>query len=213
MNFLSHYYFYRNSHPYYNTGLVLPDLVKSFCKTHLKPLDSFTHPFLDMLNEGSKVHLKSDGIFHNSDFFKNTLKYFSEQLDTEVKWPRKWFLNHLLCEILLDRHLMDQNSELCTNFYAELETVKVEQISLYLKLSHVPNYQNFNIGYEKFVSYRFIFDYIHNEKIIMALNRVYKRVGIDYEFDEEDKMRLLEKMPTLLSYVESKLHILEAELK
>jgi len=213
MNFLSHYYFYRSDDPYYNTGLVLPDLVKNFCKAHLRPGNNFVNPAFSALSEGSLMHLEADRKFHNSSFFHETLALTSGLLDASCGWPRKWFLNHLLCEILIDRVLIDRHETLCADFYRQLENTDANKIALFLKLSGVLNYQNFAPGLERFVSIRFIFEYLHNEKIVLALNRVYQRLGIAYNWTQEDQTLLLSQIPEILNYIDTNLSKLEFELK
>lgn len=213
MNFLSHFFFYKKEDPYFNTGLVLPDLVKSFCKTHLKPKDSYTRPSFQALNNGTKLHLEVDKKFHNSNFFKISTAFISNILDSEANWPRKWFLNHLLTEILMDRVLMDKHENLCNEFYSQLKSVETPQIELYLKLSGVHNYQNFTPGFTRFVDFQFIFDYKHNEKLIFALNRVYKRTGIEYQWTIEDEKLLLKNIPIIIDYLDMHLGSLIEEIK
>lgn len=213
MNFLSHYYFYKSDDPYYNTGLVLPDLVKTFCKAHLRPGSDFVNPGFSALGAGSLMHLEADRKFHNSVFFHETLAFTSGLLDAACGWPRKWFLNHLLCEILIDRVLMDRHESLCTDFYGQLEKTDTGRITMFLKLSGILNYQNFAPGLERFVSIRFIFEYLHNEKIFLALNRVYQRLGIVYEWTPEDQSLLLSQIPEILKYIDKNLDKLVLELK
>jgi len=213
MNFIAHYHFYKSDDCYYNLGLVLPDLVKSFCKTHLKPSEPLVHPSLNNLNQGSIVHLNADKLFHNSFYFTTCEKHLSEIADTKAQWPRKWFLNHLLCEILLDRIIIDQYPNIVEQFYKDLKSVNTEQVALYLKKTGVNNPQNFNEGLDRFVSAQFIFDYINNEKIILALSRVYRRLGIDYEWTEVDKALLLEIIPIQLQFMKQGYEHLKSELK
>lgn len=202
MNFIAHYHFYKKDDAHYNLGLVLPDLVKNFCKLHLKPADSYVNRILNSLNEGSKIHLQGDKTFHNSESFKVCQDYISDLLDPFATWPRKWFLNHILTEILLDRVIMDRYSDEALNFYKQLESVDRSKVELYLKLSGIQSYQNFNPSFERFVSSRFIFEYLHNERIIYALGRLYSRVGIQYEWTENDKNLILFHLDKLLDFID-----------
>lgn len=202
MNFIAHFHFYRNDDPHYNLGLILPDLVKTFCKTHLKPGEKFINRALQGLNEGSKMHLLSDKKFHNSQTFSHCLDFVSDTLDSDAKWPRKWFLNHLLTEIMLDRVIMDKHPEICDEFYGELKKANRSKTELYLKMCNIPNYTNFSEGLTRFIDFPFLQEYRHNEKIIFALNRVYSRLGIAYEWTEEDKNLLLKNMDDMLKYID-----------
>ncbi|MBL7837729.1 MAG: hypothetical protein JNM67_09445 [Bacteroidetes bacterium] len=212
MNFIAHYYFYRQDDKYYNLGLVLPDLVKNFCKTHLRPVKKFQHPQLNALNKGSLMHLDSDKRFHNSTFFRQCEDLCGYLLDGKANWPRKFFLNHLLCEILLDRVIIERDTNIVKNFYQDLSEVNHEQVELFLKLNEINNYQNFTAALQRFVNAAFIFDYMHNEKIILALGRVYARLGIQYNWTEQDKEHLMEHIPIILNYIDLDLEKLKTEL-
>jgi hypothetical protein len=213
MNFLSHYFFYKTKDPYYNTGLILPDLVKNYCNSHINPIGNFNRPALISLAEGSLKHLECDKKFHNSEFFKISTHFLSAAFDAECQWPRKWFLNHLLMEILLDRVLMDKYEKLCEQFYYDLSCVNIEEIGVFLKMIGLSNPQNFQIGFERFVNSKFIFEYQHNEKICFALNKVYQKVGINYEWTNEDNLLIQNKLPEILEFLKGKLDDLSNELK
>jgi hypothetical protein len=116
-------------------------------------------------------------------------------------------------EILLDRVLMDEHEELCTQFYQDLSHVNTEEICVFLKMIGLPNPQNFQIGFDRFVNSRFIFEYKHNEKISFALNRVYQKVGINYEWTIEDNLLLQKKLPEILYFIKGCLDDLSNELK
>lgn len=213
MNFIAHYHFYRREDAYYNLGLVLPDLTKNFCKSHLRPKETFMHPQLKALAMGSLEHLKADKIFHQSRFFKQCEELVSHLLDLEANWPRKWFLNHLLSEILIDRVIMERFPKICDEFYNDLKAVSTDQVELFLKMSGIANYQNFTHGFKRFVEIAFIYEYMYNEKIIFALGRVYSRLGIEYTWTEKDKMLLQENIPMILDFIHLELESLESELK
>ncbi len=213
MNFLSHYHFYKSEDPYYNVGLVLPDLVRNICKTHLRPNEQYDNPIHESLGKGSRDHIEGDRIFHQSEFFRACESHISGLLDKQAAWPRKWFLNHLLLEIGLDRALMDLYPDLCTNFYQQLEQADIKELTSFLQVSGKEDFSKFGQGYERFVTFRFIFDYKHNEKIIFALSRVYLRTGIQYEWTENDKNVLLENLPEILRFISAKIDNLKKELK
>lgn len=212
MNFLSHYFFYQKQDPYFNTGLILPDLVKNYCQTHIQISGHFNRPAFINLAEGCQTHLNCDKKFHNSEFFKSTTNYLSETFDAQCAWPRKWFLNHLLMEILLDRVLMDMHSNLCQSFYNNLQQVDIDELLVFIRKLGVVNGQNFKIGFEKFVEHQFLFEYQYNEKISFALNKVYQKVGIPYEFTKDDQRMIENQMPKLLEFIRYKLDDLVQEL-
>jgi hypothetical protein len=116
-------------------------------------------------------------------------------------------------EILLDRVLMDKHEKLCEQFYYDLSCVNIEEIGVFLKMIGLSNPQNFQIGFERFVNSKFIFEYQHNEKICFALNKVYQKVGINYEWTNEDNLLIQNKLPEILEFLKGKLDDLSNELK
>ena len=213
MNFIAHYHFYRTDDRYYNVGLVLPDLVRNFCKIHLRPNHVFQHPQLRALSMGSQMHLDSDKLFHNSSFFRQCEDLCGYLLDDKARWPRKWFLNHLLSEILLDRIIIEKYPGIVESFYADLSKANPEHTELFLKMNGINNYQNFTPALQRFVNVAFIFEYLHNEKIVLALGRVYSRLGIDYQWTDEDRAHLMRHIPIILNFIDLELNKLESELK
>lgn len=200
MNFLSHYFFHQKESYHFNFGLVLPDLVRHFSKTHLTLLPQYNHPHKNEIMFGSHYHFKGDKLFHQSDFFNRMTLLLKERLDEKAQWPRKWFLNHLLIEMTLDRALMEENPDLCHQFYKDLSMVENPLIHSFLQDSGIENTADFIEKHQRFVNFPFIFDYLHNEKLINALGMVYKRVGISYEWQAQDKELLMDALPGLIDF-------------
>ncbi len=213
MNFLAHYYFDRSEDIYFNVGLILPDLSRNFCKGHLNLKQEFDNPVFDALKNGSLMHLQKDKIFHQSAFFIDVQKQISLLLNAEALWPRKWFLNHVLAEIMLDRVLMDEHPGLCENFYADLERADANVISDFLRVGGVVNHSLFPERYQKFIEHQFIFNYQHNEKLIIALSRLYLKVGIQYEWQKADEDLLNHHFVAILDIIAPKVEYLTKELK
>lgn len=213
MNFLAHYYFDKSDDIYHNVGLVLPDLCRTFCKGHLQLDKSFDIPQFNALKHGATKHITKDKIFHQSAYFKETQQAVSNIIDHEATWPRKWFLNHILVEIMLDRVLMDMHPTLCSQFYADLQQADTGIIEAFLKACGIEDYHLFGHQFVKFNEYQFIFNYLHNEKLIIALSKVYQKVGIKYEWGEADKIVLNKHFDSILEAVAQPLTFLTKEIK
>ena len=72
MNFLSHFYFDRNTDNCYHVlGTVLPDLLKNADKTIILHPEKLHHEnkSINFIIQGWKKHLLVDRYFHSSDFF------------------------------------------------------------------------------------------------------------------------------------------------
>lgn len=212
MNFISHYHFYKKDDNHYHLGLILPDLIKSICRTHYKSNGPFVNRIFHRLDEGCITHLNSDKIFHQSAVFEDIQNHLSEQLDEASAWPRKWFFNHIMTEILIDRVIMEKHPNECFEFYREIESIDENQLELFLKMNHIPNYQNFRPGFQNFVKNRFLFEYMNNEKLLFALSRVYSRIGIQYEFTKNDYQLLEERLENLLYYIDLQYDTLKKQL-
>jgi hypothetical protein len=213
MNFLSHFYFHQADSHHYNCGLVLPDLVKNFCQSRLTLQKDYQNETKNALKFGSEQHQEADRVFHNSDYFNTATQAFASLTNQNAQWPRKWFLNHLLVEILLDRVLMDNNHGLCASFYDNLSKVQMPETIEFIQESGVVNSNSFEEKYKRFVNFPFIFDYQHNEKIIFALSRVYQKVGINYQWTESDKALLLKNLPKMIEITKDLLPNLNEILK
>ncbi len=213
LNFLAHYFFDRTDNVYHNTGLVLPDLVRSFCKDHLHPKLNFDDERFNALKEGSLKHIEMDKIFHNSVFFRESVHEIGLLLDKDAGWPRKWFLNHVLSEIMLDRAIMDKHSDVCPAFYKDLSLTDPQVIETFLMHNGIGNYHLFSEGFLKFQEYQFIFNYMHNEKLIIALSRLYLRAGIQYQWQKGDEDLLNHHFVAILDIIQSKVEYLKKELK
>lgn len=213
MNFLAHYFFDRTDDIYHNVGLILPDLSRNFCKGHLNLKQDFEGNTFNALKAGSLKHLAKDKLFHQSEFFKNAQKSVSELLDKEALWPRKWFLNHVLTEIMLDRVLMDAHPQLCSDFYRDLGEADPDIITNFLKQGGVLNQHLFKERYLKFLEHQFIFNYLHNEKLIIALSRLYLKVGIQYAWQKADEDLLNRHFVAILDIIAPQVDYLTKELK
>jgi hypothetical protein len=209
MNFLSHYFFHQQDSYHFNFGLVLPDLVRHFSKTHLSLLPDYNHPHKNEIKNGSHYHFQGDKLFHQSDFFNEMTLVLKEKLDEKAQWPRKWFLNHLLIEMTLDRALMEEYPDLCQQFYSDLSRVEDDLIHSFLIDSGVTNTRDFIEKHKRFVNFPFIFDYLHNEKLIYALGMVYKRVGIHYEWQSQDHDLLQNALPEIIEIAKNSIHVVK----
>ena len=81
MNFLSHFYFDRETdNCYFILGTVLPDLLKNADKTIIIHPEKLTHPNINVnsIIKGWNKHLEVDRYFHSSEFFLNPLARVKE---------------------------------------------------------------------------------------------------------------------------------------
>lgn len=189
MNYISHFYFFEKpGNPWYNTGLVLPDLVAAYKRSrfdrHLKESDSH---HLIQLHEGIQSHFLADRRFHSSELFSQSVHHVKEILvnaGLDKERLRISFLAHIVFEMVLDRIILKRDHEIGTRFYENLEEVNPTILLQYVNT-------NANTGegwmdlFTNFKKHRFLFGYIINESFLYSLNRIISRVGLNISKDEE----------------------------
>jgi hypothetical protein len=190
MNYFSHFVVDHHPNNYeYNTGLFLPDVTKSWVKTfrHPEPDSNFSVHQHELL-KGCLKHYHSDKLFHGSDFFK---KYY-QALNTEIKSAglsdrveRKWFISHIMLELLIDRVIVKAYPTLLDAFYESLEKVDHDNLRSFLKYYGMKKDDEFFRFFNHFREVRYIYYYTDNNKFIYSLNRIMMRVNIA-ELSESD---------------------------
>ncbi len=209
MNFISHYYLVRlEKNPHYTLGNILPDLAKVVHKNlriQEKNLQQTEIKAYSNISKGIIFHHYTDLLFHRSAFFHTYTDLINKELkaiEFELIVKYKYFIAHIMLEIILDKILIIRNNHLCDDFYNELTKVKKETILNYFTLIKKEKLgPRFYYFFDQFRKEQYIRQYLHNENIIFALGRVYQRVtGID--FSEKDKQKLLEVLKNSIKIVD-----------
>lgn len=195
MNYLSHYIIdHRNNDPYYNTALILPD----FCKRWIKnfnnppPPDTFSENEVALL-AGCLKHYESDKRFHGSVFFQKYEALISDAIKQEtfsIHFTRKWFVAHVLMELLIDRVFVKQLSFHVDAFYDSLNGINDTVLDSFLMYYGILDTAEFFKQFNHFRSVKYIYYYADNNKFLYSLNRIMMRVGIQ-ELSENDAEKLL----------------------
>src|SRR3569623_967455 len=111
MNFLSHYYFDRETTDCYHIlGTVLPDLLKNADKTIIIHPEKLQHPDpqINSIITVWKHHLEVDSYFHSSAFFITRASELRLLLEPAIKCSPviSFFLGHITLELILDNLLL-----------------------------------------------------------------------------------------------------------
>jgi acyl carrier protein phosphodiesterase len=184
MNFLSHFYFEKDS-PDENMvmGVVLPDLIKNAQKdSNLYPLKD-KQRFEEDTNQvsilkGWERHVQVDAIFHSSAFFKlqtNTLKQILLPV-FENSPVKPFFLAHIGLELLLDHLLIIDGIVNINAFYEHLAKADQESLEAFLQNCGVVDTAVFFNFLNSFISGRYLLSYQKIENISYALNRICMRL-------------------------------------
>jgi hypothetical protein len=181
MNFLSHFYFDRNTDNCYQVlGTVLPDLLKNADKTIALHPEKLNHPTpeINAMIEGWKKHLEVDRHFHSSDFFLTHSHELKKKLLPTIEGSpvKPFFLGHIALELILDNLLLTTNQITVDGFYKHLEGCRTGIIGEFLAFSGLKDTSAFFRFYDDFKKSRYLYSYADTKEIAYALKRICMRV-------------------------------------
>jgi hypothetical protein len=215
LNFLLHYITdHQKGNSYYNTGLIIPDLAKgavvSF--THSPPIQ---HALLQQIHEGSLQHIKTDKLFHASLFFEkynNGFNQLLKQFPFSPALQRKWFIAHILFELMLDKVFVIFKPHLVKQFYADLLSIDNDYLHQYLVNLGAKDTVVFINRFNHFREVQYINYYTDNIKLLYSLNRIMLRVGLP-ELSKNDGELMLDVMNHIEKHYFANPVQIETELK
>ncbi|RCH54109.1 hypothetical protein DJ568_14605 [Mucilaginibacter hurinus] len=181
MNFLSHYYFDRDTtNCYFVLGTVLPDLLKNADKNLVLHPEKLIHTngAVNSIIEGWKKHLEVDRYFHSSEFFlKHSHNLKLHLLPVIQGSPVKpFFLGHIAIELILDNLLLTTNKLTADSFYSHLSSCDEIVIREFLEFSGMKEPEVFFNFFEVFKEERYLHTYTETQQIAYALKRICMRV-------------------------------------
>ena len=181
MNFLSHYYFDRDTTDCYHIlGTVLPDLLKNADKSIVLHPEKLYHQngAINSIVSGWKKHLKVDRYFHSSEYFTFHSHQLKKMLLPVIAGSpvKPFFLGHIALELILDNLLITTNKITVEGFYDHLNYCDDEVIREFLTISGMKDPGVFIRFFDDFKSSRYLETYADTIKIAYALRRVCMRV-------------------------------------
>lgn len=192
MNFLSHFYFDRNT-PNENivVGAILPDLLKNANKNWNAHPQKYPELFEEKettrkLLIGWKKHLEVDLIFHSSHFFNEKTNELKQLLIPILQQSpvRPSFLAHIGIELLLDHLLIEHQKIAINSFYENLDRVNPNDLKDFLDKCEIANTDLFFKFFNNFKSSRYLLSYQKLENISYALQRICMRLW-EHPFTEK----------------------------
>lgn len=196
MNYLSHFIVDRKEgEHYFNTALILPDIAKRWVKTFHHPDSSILFSTNQhSLLSGCLRHYQRDKQFHASSFFEH-YQYVTNELLKSIPFTgtvhRKWFIAHILTELLIDRAFVKQFPHLVDAFYDSLCAIDDKELVGFLRLYGVEDTTDFFTFFDHFRSVRYIYYYADTNKFLYSLGRIMMRVGLA-DFNNTDSGLMLE---------------------
>ncbi|MGY4537803.1 hypothetical protein ACVW0P_002222 [Mucilaginibacter sp. UYNi724] len=181
MNFLSHYYFDRDTNNcYFTLGTVLPDLLKNADKAIILHPEKLVHanPQVNAIIAGWNKHLLVDKYFHSAKFFlthSHNLKNLLAPVITESP-VKPFFLGHIAIELILDNLLITTNEINVSQFYDHLDSCDEAIIAEFLQFAGMLNPEVFFKFHAEFKRSRYLNTYVNIQQITYALKRICMRV-------------------------------------
>ncbi|MBK0381023.1 hypothetical protein [Mucilaginibacter segetis] len=181
MNFLSHYYFDRDTTDcYYTLGTVLPDLLKNADKTIVLHPEDLVHnnAAVNSIINGWNKHLLVDKYFHSSEFFKTHSHQLKKELLPALKGSpvKPFFLGHIGIELILDNLLLTTHKIKVGDFYEHLNTCSERIIYDFLVFAGMEQPLLFFKFFDDFKKSRYLRSYSEIEQVTYALKRICMRV-------------------------------------
>ncbi|MFY8189778.1 MAG: hypothetical protein ACOVK9_02345 [Bacteroidia bacterium] len=194
MNYLSHFYIHQQGqNPLYSVGLIFPDLSRGFVKLPGK-LSATDYAYLLPIAEGCLQHYRADKQFHGSKFFEWGSHECSQVLKSaafEGSVERRWFISHILFELLLDRLLVNHQPQVGIDFYADIRAVSLQELKDFIVLHPHQDYDKFLHFFEHFRRAAYIQNYPDNNLFAFSLSRIMKKAGLP-ELSHTNKIVLQE---------------------
>lgn len=192
LNYLSHAYVVLQAKPndelpYEVAGTSLPDWLgvvdrKVRVRSHAaQPWLEHQDPVYRSLARGVIRHHTDDGWFHNSPAFLKLSLEFAQQI--RAQWGdstgmRSGFLGHILVEILLDSQLASDDPTLLDRYYDIVEQADARRIETWVNQTSKHTSDRIAGLIPRFISEGFLRDYSDDEKLLVRLNQVMRRVRL-----------------------------------
>lgn len=184
MNFLSHFYFDRESdNCYHILGTMLPDLLKNADKTIILHPEKLHHTddAVNSIIKGWNKHLQVDRYFHSADFFLHHSHELKKLLLPAIEGSpvKPFFLGHIAIELILDNLLLTTNKVTVDGFYDHLNRCRTPVINEFLTFAGLKDTTRFFKFFEDFKKSRYLSTYTETQQIAYALKRICMRVWKD----------------------------------
>jgi hypothetical protein len=198
MNFLAHFYLDRlHTSSHFVVGAATPDLLSIYNSElrikagHVDHLSAEKRALVEpQFLLGLERHFHADRVFHSSTLFSEETHFLSRLMAErfpEQDLPRKYFIAHILLELLLDKVLIHHDPAILPDYYAHFE-----RLAPYADLRHgteivsahpMTNYEHF---LQKFVENKYLYHYTKYDHLIYILRRLLRRVGIEHSHFLDD---------------------------
>lgn len=174
--------------PYVLAGTGVPDWLTvadrplRLRSRHAEPFRDDPDPCVAAVAAGIVRHIRDDAQFHATRTFAET----SLELTVRVRDAlggetglRPFFLGHLLTELLLDAALVADEPRRLTEYYRVLAEVDASRVEAAVNRMAPRPTQRLAVLIELFRRERILCDYAEDDKLLVRLNQVMRRVRLD----------------------------------
>lgn len=186
MNYFAHALRYLDR-PYFVAGTAVPDWM-SVVDRRVRVRGKLIEPLL--LNDGSPLaevaagtwqHLHDDGWFHSTRAFFEVSTSLAIRF-REVLGPddshRTSFLGHIVTELLIDAELIERRPGQIERYYDVLATIEPLAVQQAVNLMAKTPTECLAPLIPRFLTERFLPDYLSDERLLHRLNQVMRRVKL-----------------------------------
>jgi hypothetical protein len=173
--------------PYFLAGTAVPDWL-SIVDRRVRVRARGTQPFatdddprVAAVARGILQHLADDDWFHQTPAFHELNVRFTGELRqvlADDEGYRPAFLGHILVEILLDAVLIDAEPERLEGYYATLLEVDPQLVEQTVNRIAANSTDRLASLLPRFITERFLFDYLDDARLLHRLNQVMRRVNL-----------------------------------
>jgi hypothetical protein len=198
MHFLSHYYADRQTAtPNFTAAVILPDVMGGFTRIYNSVLLKQTPPLgngVEQVQKGVMRHFEGDKLFHGSKVFEETCHWATLEFVKAGADRSKYRLSvcgHLITEMLLDRHIILNETGIVDEFYEMLNQADNEAfIAWFGHYGLEAEKQKFLAKFQGFRERKFLYYFNDTGKIMYGLTRVYQ-MATGKEIEEADQPQFL----------------------
>lgn len=127
-------------------------------------------------------HIHDDRWFHGTEAFVQSNLELAVALRDRLPGDRGFrpmFVSHVVIEVLLDAFWIRDQPDLARDYYRLIDATDPELVqSCVNRITGKPT-DNLAATIRRFADARFLYDYLEHERLLLRLNQVMRRVGLD----------------------------------